>query len=58
MLRIYDTIGSYLGEIKKRFNKEFCDQNLTQDEYNELNSIYNRLEELAQKCKNKKENSE
>lgn len=51
MLRIYDVIAYYIGELKKRFNKEFCNGNLTKEEYDELQTIYKRLEELSEKCR-------
>lgn len=55
MLRIYDVLPSYIGEISKRFNKEFCEGNLIQTEYDELKTIYDRLYELAKKCKTRKQ---
>lgn len=54
MLRIYDVIAYHIGEIKKRFNKEFCNGLITKQEYDELEKIYARLEELSNKCKGEK----
>lgn len=55
MIRIYDAAPTYVGEIRKRFNKEFCDGILTETEHTELNNIYNRILELAFECKNRKQ---
>lgn len=54
MIRIYDAAPIYIGEMKKRFNKEFCDGNLTEKEHAELNGIYSRITELANKCQKRK----
>lgn len=54
MIRIYEAAPSYVGELKKRFNKEFCDGNLTEEEHTELNGIYSRIIDLANKCYERK----
>jgi len=57
MLRVFDVMPYYIGELKKRFNKEFCNQKITEQEYKELHKIYSRLEELSEKCRERDENN-